>query len=118
MNSVKPTEIRLKKDKSVLVLSYADAGTADLSAEYLRTHAPSADVQGHTPEEKKTVFGKKDVLISGVEPVGHYAIRIRFSDGHGTGIYTWPYLRELIETEDEKWAAYLAELNEKGFSRQ
>ncbi len=79
--------------------------------------SPSAEVQGHSPDQRITVPGKRRVTIARVEPVGNYAVRIVFSDGHQSGIYTWVYLHELVMKKDEKWRAYLDELKEKGLSR-
>ncbi|MCB1510607.1 MAG: DUF971 domain-containing protein [Hyphomicrobiaceae bacterium] len=89
----------------------------ELPAEMLRVMSPSAEVQGHAPSQRVTVGGKRNVSISGLEPVGGYAVRIRFSDGHDTGLFTWPYLEELGHERDARWAAYLAELSAKGMSR-
>jgi DUF971 family protein len=88
-----------------------------LPAEYLRVSSPSAEVQGHAPAERKTVGGKRRVAIRGVEPVGTYAVRLVFDDGHDTGIYTWPYLHELGHDQPARWAAYLAALTQKGLDR-
>lgn len=117
MSAPRVTKIQLKKNKDSLHLVYDNEKSADLSAEYLRTHAPSADVQGHSAGQRKTVSGKKGILISAVAPVGHYAIRITFSDGHNTGIYTWAYLWELSTNQDAYWQEYLQELEQKGLSR-
>jgi DUF971 family protein len=83
----------------------------------LRVLSPSAEVQGHSPEQRVTVPGKRDVAISRIEPVGNYAVRIVFDDRHDTGIFTWTYLRELGEEREERWQAYLDELAEKGLRR-
>jgi DUF971 family protein len=83
----------------------------------LRVLSPSAEVQGHSPEQRVTVPGKRNVAISRVEPVGNYAVRIVFDDFHDTGIFTWHYLRELGEEKEERWQAYLDELATKGLSR-
>jgi DUF971 family protein len=88
-----------------------------LPAELLRVCSPSAEVQGHSPSERRTVGGKRGVHLTGVEQVGRYAVRLIFDDTHETGIYTWGYLLDLGRTLDAKWAAYLAELAEKGLSR-
>ena len=90
-----PSEIRLKKDKQTLVVSYEDGRNFDLPAELLRVESPSAEVQGHGPSQKVTVTGKENVKIAGVEPVGHYAVKLIFDDGHDTGIYSWEYLETL-----------------------
>ncbi len=112
-----PTELRLAKDRRTLAIAF-DVGTAfELAAEYLRVTSPSAEVQGHSPSERKTVPGKRNVEIIGVEPVGNYAVKLRFDDMHDTGIYGWDYLYDLGAREREKWANYLADLDAKGLSR-
>ena len=111
-----PTEIRLKDGGRALSVAYDDA-TFDLTAEYLRVTSPSAEVQGHTAAEKRTIGGKRKVLVTGVEPVGHYAVKLVFDDGHDSGLFTWDYLYELGAEHDAKWAHYLGELDAKGLSR-
>ena len=113
-----PTEIRLKEKGHTLAISFDTGNAFDLSAEYLRVMSPSAEVQGHSAAERKTVGGKQNVTIMQVEPVGNYAVRLLFDDGHDTGLFSWTYLRELGDRHDEKWAAYLAELAQKGLSRE
>ena len=113
-----PTEIRLSKDKRMLRVSFEDGSAFDLSAEYLRVMSPSAEVQGHSPSERKTVAGKARVEIIGVEPVGNYAVKLVFDDMHDTGIYGWDYLYELGIGHAERWANYLGELDAKGLSRE
>ena len=112
-----PKELRVSKDKRSLTISFDDDEAFDLSAEYLRVTSPSAEVQGHSPAQRKTVPGKRDVEIMKMEPVGNYAVRITFTDLHDTGIFSWVYLRELGVEHEERWAAYLGELEEKGLSR-
>ncbi|MEM8839970.1 MAG: DUF971 domain-containing protein, partial [Pseudomonadota bacterium] len=112
-----PTELRVSEDKRILTVSFNDGVRHALSAEYLRVTSPSAEVQGHSPSERKTVPGKKDVEIMQMEPVGNYAVRITFTDLHNTGIFSWTYLRELGDEFDEKWNGYLAELAQKGLTR-
>ena len=112
-----PTEIRLSKDKRTLSVAFDDGSAFDLAAEYLRVTSPSAEVQGHSPAERKTVPGKRNVQIIGVEPVGNYAVKLVFDDMHSTGIYGWDYLHELGEKREQRWADYLAELGAKGLSR-
>ena len=112
-----PTEIRLAKDKRSLRVSFDDGAVFDLPAEYLRVTSPSAEVQGHSPSERKTVPGKRNVTIIGVEPVGNYAVKLAFDDMHSTGIFGWDYLYGLGERYAERWADYLAELDAKGLSR-
>ncbi|MDQ4136152.1 MAG: DUF971 domain-containing protein [Pseudomonadota bacterium] len=112
-----PTELRLAKDRRTLRVTFDDGTAFDLPAEYLRVTSPSAEVQGHSPSERKTVPGKRYVEIIGVEPVGNYAVKLRFDDMHDTGIYGWDYLHELGARHGEKWANYLADLDAKGLSR-
>lgn len=112
-----PTEIRIRRATRTLEVDFADGVRAVLPAEYLRVESPSAEVQGHHPSERKTVPGKRGVAIAAVEPIGHYAVRIRFSDGHDTGIYTWVYLRELHDEHAARWAAYLGAVAAQGLQR-
>ncbi len=112
-----PTEIRLSKDRRTLSVAFDSGERHTLSAEYLRVFSPSAEVQGHSPEERKTVSGKTAVGIVTVEPTGNYAIRLHFDDMHDTGIYTWGYLLKLGREHEQRWAAYLEELKAKGLSR-
>jgi DUF971 family protein len=112
-----PTELRLRKDRRHLAVSFDNGESFELPAEYLRVRSPSAEVQGHTPTERKTVAGKKNVAILEVQPVGNYAVRLLFDDLHSTGIYSWPYLRELGQRHDAYWREYLDELATKGLSR-
>jgi DUF971 family protein len=112
-----PTEIRVDKDRASLTVSFEDGAVFTLPAELLRVMSPSAEVQGHSPEERVTVPGKRAVRIVNVEPVGNYAARIVFDDRHDTGLFTWVYLRELGESKEARWQAYLSELAAKGLSR-
>ncbi|MEE1654941.1 DUF971 domain-containing protein [Microvirga sp. CF3062] len=112
-----PTELRLSKDKRSLHVAFDDGAAFDLPAEYLRVTSPSAEVQGHSPAERKTVPGKREVAILGVEPVGNYAVKLVFDDMHDTGIYGWDYLYRLGAEQGEKWQAYLDEMAAKGLSR-
>lgn len=118
VETVRPTELRLTKDRRTLIVSFENGERYDLAAEYLRVMSPSAEVQGHSPAERKTVGGKRDVEIIGIEPVGNYAVRLSFDDLHSTGIYTWVYLAELGRDHTAKWAFYLEELAEKGLKRE
>jgi DUF971 family protein len=113
-----PVEIRLSKDRRTLTVSFDNAESHALAAEYLRVFSPSAEVQGHSPEQRVTVGGKAAVEILKVEPVGNYAVRLNFDDMHNTGIYTWGYLRKLGQEHASRWPTYLAELEAKGLSRQ
>ncbi|WP_040678153.1 gamma-butyrobetaine hydroxylase-like domain-containing protein [Nitratireductor pacificus] len=112
-----PRELRVSRDRAAMTVLFADAEPATLTAEMLRVLSPSAEVQGHAPEQRVTVPGKRSVTIVRVDPVGNYAVRIVFSDGHQSGIFTWLYLHELIMGKEEKWQGYLEELQEKGLSR-
>lgn len=112
-----PMEIRLKRDERALEIDYDDGNSFRLPAELLRVESPSAEVQGHGAD-KKIVGGRRGVAITQVEPVGNYAIRILFDDGHDTGIYSWVYLRELGENQPAIWQAYLDALDAHGLSRQ
>jgi DUF971 family protein len=112
-----PTELRLRKDRRHLAVSFDNGEGFELDAEYLRVRSPSAEVQGHSPAERKTVAGKKNVAITEVQPVGNYAVRLVFDDLHSTGIYSWPYLRELGQRREAYWQEYLDELAAKGLSR-
>ncbi|QFU17037.1 gamma-butyrobetaine hydroxylase-like domain-containing protein [Microvirga thermotolerans] len=112
-----PTELRLAADRRSLRIVFDDGAAFDLPAEYLRVTSPSAEVQGHSPAERRTVPGKRNVEIVGVEPVGNYAVKLIFDDMHDTGIYGWDYLYRLGAEKEERFAAYLAELQAKGLSR-
>lgn len=115
--SERPEEIRLKEKGRKLELNYASGERLSLAAEYLRVESPSAEVQGHGPGEGILVAGKRDISISRLEPVGNYAIRIIFDDGHSTGLYTWTYLAELARDEERIWGAYLKKLEAAKLSR-
>jgi DUF971 family protein len=115
--AVWPTEIRLKKDRRTLVVAFEDGHVHELAAEYLRIASPSAEVQGHSPSERKVIGGKRNVEIIGVDPVGRYAVRLHFDDMHTSGIYSWDYLDELGRERETRWATYLAELEERGLTR-
>ncbi len=112
-----PLEVRVHSTDKRLEIDWDDGVTFNYPAEYLRVESPSAEVQGHGPDQRITVAGRRHVGIMGVDPVGHYAIRIRFDDLHDTGLYTWRYLYALGEQQAEKWDAYLAALAAKGLSR-
>ncbi len=112
-----PTEIRLKADKRTLVVGFDDGEAFEIPAELLRVRSPSAEVQGHSPAERKLVPGMADITITRIEAVGSYAVRLVFADGHSTGIYTWSYLREAGEKTADLMQAYLAELETAGLSR-
>ena len=102
-----PTELRLSSDKLRLTVVFDSGEQFVLPAEYLRVESPSAEVQGHGTQQKKIVTGKEDVKIAALDPVGNYAVRIHFDDGHDTGLFSWDYLHELGREQRAKWAAYL-----------
>ena len=112
-----PAELRVFKEEGRLEIDFSDGFSCSLPAEYLRVESPSAEVQGHGPSQTKIVSGRRHVKIAAVEPVGHYAIRIVFDDRHDSGIYSWAYLRELADTQVDRWAAYQAALLSRGLSR-
>lgn len=113
-----PVEIRVVSAEKVLEVDYDDGKRFRLPAEFLRVHSPSADVKGHGPGQEVTVFGKRDVGIAGVEPVGNYAVRLLFDDGHDTGLYSWDYLYELGANQDVMWDKYLKNLEAQRLSRE
>jgi DUF971 family protein len=112
-----PTELRLHKDRRTLTVSYDSGESFGLAAEYLRVRSPSAEVQGHSPSERRTVSGKENVAILEIHPIGNYAVRLAFDDTHSTGIFSWDYLFELGQNREKYWNEYLAELAAKGLSR-
>ena len=112
-----PSAIRVSADKSTLSIDYAEGDSFSLSAEYLRVFSPSAEVRGHGRGQEVLQFGKRHVVISGLEKAGNYALRITFSDGHDSGIYSWSYLSELAENYTDYWIDYLSRLHEAGKSR-
>ncbi len=112
-----PTELRLRKDKTALTVVFEDGQAFEFPAEFLRVHSPSAEVQGHSPNERKTIGGKRNVAILEVQPVGNYAVRLIFDDMHSTGIFSWDYLARLGRDQGRMWRAYLDELAAKGLSR-
>ena len=112
-----PVEIRLPKDRRSLRVAFDDGRAFDLPAELLRVTSPSAEVQGHSEAERKTVGGKRNVTILSVDPVGNYAVRLGFDDMHSTGIYSWAFLRDLAENAERRFQAYLDDLQSKGLDR-
>ena len=113
----RPTEVRLKKEEKALEIDFDDGSSFQYPAELLRVESPSAEVQGHDPDRKVIVAGRRHVGILGLEPIGHYALRIRFDDLHDTGIYSWDYLYGLGRDRDEVWQRYLDALESQGLSR-
>jgi DUF971 family protein len=112
-----PTDLTLHRKSRELEVRFADGLHARLPAEYLRVHSPSAEVKGHAAGEGLLVTGKERVNIASIEPVGRYAVRLVFDDGHNTGLYTWAVLYELAAEHDRKWARYLERLKEAGKAR-
>ena len=113
-----PTLITLHQKSRVLEIAFADGKSFRLPYEYLRVYSPSAEVKGHGPGQEVLQTGKHNVEIRSVEPVGSYAVQPLFSDGHSTGIYSWDYLYELGETQDERWRQYLEKLSAAGAGRE
>ena len=116
--SVTPTEIRLRKNSKVLVVVFDDESEFQFSHEYLRVHSPSAEVKGHGPGQEVLQTDKEDVAITAIEPVGHYAVRLVFDDGHDSGLYSWTYLHELGSNMESNWQRYLDRLRAAGYPRK
>ena len=112
-----PTDLKLKDGGHTLAVHFDDGAVFDLAAEYLRVESPSAEVKGHGPGQEVTVAGKRQVRILTLQPVGNYAVRIGFDDGHNSGLYTWDYLMRLGREHGTLWRDYLARLAAKGLSR-
>jgi DUF971 family protein len=112
-----PTEIKLHQQSKAMEISFADGTSFRLSYEFLRVYSPSAEVRGHGPGQETLQIGKRDVTIAEIEPVGNYAVRPKFSDGHDTGIYSWEYLYELGRDHEALWQRYLERLAAAGASR-
>lgn len=112
-----PIELRLRRTERLLDVAFDDGSAFSFTAEYLRVESPSAEVQGHAPDQRRVVPGKRAVGIEAVEPVGHYAVRLRFDDGHDTGLYSWDWLHRIGRERDARWQAYLDALASKGMSR-
>ncbi len=113
-----PTEIRLQKKSRQVVIVFDNGDRFELSFEYLRVNSPSAEVKGHGPGQEVLQTGKENVQVMAIEPIGHYAVRLVFDDGHDTGLYTWKYLYELGTARDSNWQAYLDRLKAAGYARQ
>jgi len=113
-----PTEILLHQKSRVLEIAFSDGKRFRLTCEFLRVYSPSAEVRGHGPGQEVLQVGKKDVEIAELEPVGQYAVRPKFSDGHDTGIYSWDYLYTIGVNHDEMWRRYLQRIAEAGASRE
>jgi len=117
-NVPQPTEITLHQASRALEIAFANGKSFRLPCEFLRVFSPSAEVRGHGPGQETLQTGKKDVTITAVEPVGQYAIQLRFSDGHDTGIYSWDLLYDYRLNQDRMWQDYLKRLQEAGASRE
>ncbi len=109
-----PTSLTLRTRSRVLAVAFSDGAQFELPFEYLRVYSPSAEVRGHGPGQETLQIGKHTVLVTKVEPVGNYAVRLVFDDGHDTGLYTWDYLYELGHEHEQKWQKYLDRLNDLG----
>jgi DUF971 family protein len=118
MHAIQATEIRLRQRSRVLEVSFDDGSRFELPFELLRVHSPSAEVQGHSPEQRVLVVDKQDVLVRAVEPIGQYAVKLSFDDGHDTGLYTWKYLHELGSQRERLWTEYLARVAQAGHVRR
>ena len=116
--SIRPTDIRLHQVSKMLEITFEDGKSFTLSCEYLRVFSPSAEVRGHGPGQEVLQIGKQDVNIKAIEPVGNYAVRLVFDDGHDTGLYAWNYLYELGVEQDRNWQDYLKRVQQAGQSRQ
>jgi len=112
-----PTQIKLRRAENLLEIKFEDGTEISLPAEYLRVHSPSAEVQGHGPGQQVLIAGKKQVAITAIVPTGNYAIRLSFSDGHDTGIFSWEYLQRLGREQPIRWRRYLRLLEEAGLTR-
>lgn len=115
--SIKPTDIILHRASHQLEIAFEDGARYQLPCEYLRVESPSAEVQGHSPSQRVWIGGKRDVNITAIEPIGNYAVTLRFNDGHDTGIYSWSLLKELGEQYEARWARYLNAIESIGLSR-
>ena len=116
--SIRPTDIRLHQASKVLEITFEDGQSFKLSCEYLRVFSPSAEVRGHGPGQEVLQIGKQNVNITAIEPIGNYAVRLVFDDGHDTGLYAWDYLYELGAEQEHNWQVYLERLQQAGQARQ
>ncbi|MFO1424429.1 MAG: DUF971 domain-containing protein [Candidatus Competibacteraceae bacterium] len=116
--SIRPTEIKLHQASRTLEVAFEDGARFELPCEYLRVFSPSAEVRGHGPGTETLVTGKENVNITAIEPVGHYAVRLIFDDGHSTGLYSWNILYDLGRDRESHWQDYLRRLAEAGYQRQ
>ena len=116
--SPRPVDIKLHQKSRLLEIHFDDQSHCMLSCEFLRVYSPSAEVRGHSPGQEVLQVGKEDVGIKAIEPVGQYAIRLIFDDGHDTGLYTWDYLYELAKHYDSMWMDYISRLQAAGYQRK
>ena len=117
MNDIQATEIKLRQRSRVLEVSFDDGNRFELPFEFLRVHSPSAEVQGHSPDQRVLVLDKQNVGVRAVEPIGQYAVKLTFDDGHDTGLYTWKYLHLLGSQREQLWSEYLVRLERAGHRR-
>lgn len=117
-NTPRPTDIKLHQKSKVLEIAFDDGNTFNLPCEYLRVYSPSAEVRGHGPGQEVLQVGKEDVNITAIEPVGNYAIKLQFDDGHNTGIYSWDTLYQLGANQEALWRDYLGRLENAGYKRK
>ena len=118
MSTPSPTEIKLHKRSRILEIAFDDGSTFELPCEYLRVYSPSAEVQGHGPGQETLQVGKENVNIESIEPVGNYALQLKFTDGHDTGLYSWETLYELGRNQEALWQEYLERLKAAGHERK
>ena len=116
--SPRPTELKLHQKSRELEIAFDDDRTFRFSCEFLRVHSPSAEVRGHGPGQEVLQVGKKNVEITAIEPVGTYAVKLVFTDGHDTGLYSWDYFHDLGVKQDEYWKTYLARMVRAGAKRE
>jgi DUF971 family protein len=116
--SPRPTEIKLHQVSHILEVTFNDGKNFQFTCEYLRVFSPSAEVRGHGPGQEVLQVGKKDITIKAVEPVGSYAVKLEFSDGHDTGLYSWDYLYDLGKNQAGNWAGYLKRMEQAGVRRE
>ena len=113
-----PTEIRLRKNAKLLVVTFEDGSEFSFTFEYLRVHSPSAEVVGHGPGQETLQTGKENVVLTSVDPIGNYAVRLVFDDGHDTGLYSWDHLHKLGLNMEPNWRRYLDRLEAAGYARE
>jgi DUF971 family protein len=116
--TIQPTDIKLHQSSRILEITFEDGAHFKLPCEYLRVYSPSAEVRGHGPGQEVLQIGKEDVNITAIEPVGNYAVRLSFTDGHHTGLYSWDFLYDLGIHQEQNWQRYLTRLTEAGYQRK